>query len=417
MEDTSSTKVEGLNTDDSVGSNSISNRVKKLPWSVRSYLLSEKFSDQFKAVVAKHQLDEEDADMVYVTQLHVMFGELPLEEFPDALWNRLSWEDSEENRARQLVVDLLGLMILPIQAYVGDVVGLIVRLGGKPTDYPQDKVENRTVTYEQAIKEIIEVSGWRSTDSADARRFQSIVESRLRDVRDELETKHMFTKPRKTGGLEMIEAEADRIIGVIEEEKKFTRYVEAGSADVVAGKSLPAQTKAESDFSPEEIKAILLGPAAEQKDIAKQVQIISDQSKGNSEVLREILYDYIYPQTMEIVDQAAVVAALMLFVRQGDLVSALLDDQRYQAVIKSYFDQIGAEIDSVIIAEPAGSSAMNVFLQTVLRGIAQYDESDSARFGLRIINALKKKGEGQYVELVAFDMDQGKFVWTDPISI
>ncbi len=391
-------------------------KINTLPTALRQYYNSDDMTAARAKAFDKHNLSDEDEAVCFVTELQVAAQEIPIEEFPDELWNRLDWDESKEKEAGQLVADMMGYILLPMSAFVGDVIGVMHEYGMRPESYPNKSIEARVITYDKATEEILEAIDIRGLNKPDEKRLKHIIESRLRDVRDEMETRRMLTKPHKTGGLELTDAEAVRILDHVEQEMRMTKYVEEMPEESETSVTVGSKER-EVLYEQQDIKAILVGPADEQKEIAKQMQALIEKTEGNPEMMREVLNGYLYPETLEMPESSEVVAALMLFARQGDIVSSLLDDKRFQGVIKAYFQQAGKSIDKEILNEPGGPKAMNHFLQIVLRGFAQLSKKDSARYGLRIINALNKKGETQYAELVAFDMDQGKFVWNEPIDL
>ena len=391
---------------------SLADRMKAVPVAVRDYFYSEEMSAAREEIYDKHNLPDEDRSVCFVTEMQVLLREISLGQFPNELWNRLDWEDSREEAAVALIADLLGHIMLPLSAFIGDVIGLLHELGADPNNYPNKTIEKRVVSYEQALDEITDSLNLDDMSVKDKKRLRYIIESRLREVRDEAETKRMLTKPAKVGGLEMSDVQAGEIIKLVEDERNLTRYTEE-KVDIVA---TDEGVQAQPSFTAEEIKKIFAGPVGEQKAIAKQLEAVSERGGGNGDILREEMHDIMYPDALEVISKEQIIATLLLFARQGELVPTLIDDERYRDVIRAYYEQVGQPMSEAISNEPAGPAAMNAFLQIVLRGIAQLSPADAARYGLRVINALKKKGESQYVELIAFDMDRGEFVWTQPIN-
>ena len=390
-------------------------RLNQLHETIKKYLASDGLEAKRVRVYGKHKLTKEEQIIVTGLELAVFLGDVSIEEFTDELWQRIPWEDTAENedRAVALAIDIMGQVFLSAQAFLGDVVAEIRLQGGDASKYSVEPLEERVITYDQALDDIMQALDTDELDEAGANRLRHIIESYLRNVRDEVEARRMLTKTSKTGGLEMSEVDADEIISYVESQRHLTRYVEVmpreeGEAEEAAS--------SEPTFTAEEIRSILAGSAEEQKAVSKQLQELESNTDGNPEMLREVLFGYVMQQSTLPPEKEEVIAALLLFVRRGDLVSALMEDERYQESIVRFFRDSKDDLDDKIKEEPAGPAAMNAFLQIVLRGIAQLSPADAARYGLRVINALKKKGESQYVELIAFDMDRGEFVWTQPIN-
>ena len=163
---------------------------------------------------------------------------------------------------------------------------------------------------------------------------------------------------------------------------------------------------------------MLLGSAEEQKELAKRIDAAVKASDDSVDMTRETLYSKMDSLGAETVQPFDVVALLMVLARQGGLLSSLVDDERYREAVQTHLEGMAAkDVLAAVQQEPNGREAVNVFLQIVLRGVAQLKDEDAARYGLRILNTLKKQGNSEYSDLVAFDLDQGKFVWTEPVQI
>ncbi|MDD4995288.1 MAG: hypothetical protein PHW53_02395 [Patescibacteria group bacterium] len=69
--------------------------------------------------------------------------------------------------------------------------------------------------YERVDKDIIKDSGFSFSDPDMQKRFENTVRARVRDVRDELETKNILTRGPKEGGLGLPKEKSDRLIALI----------------------------------------------------------------------------------------------------------------------------------------------------------------------------------------------------------
>lgn len=390
--------------------------LKALPDAVQRYILSKKVSDIRNGIYEKYGLADEARDVAFYTESQAFFGEIPVDQFPDVLWNRLPWKDDEEEKARQFALDILGHILLPAQAHVGDVVGQIIELGGDPSAFPEEQLELRQVTYEDGINEIMELVEPEGMDKADESRLRHIIDSHLRDVRDAMETGAMLTKPRKTGGLELPEAEAARIMDVVAQKRRMTKYVEQ-VIETVHGEEGGEHAHEHREYTPEEIRSIYLGSADEQKAIAKAVEAVATDTKNDPEAIRQRLYDSMYPEDLTQADRWTVVGQLIALVQAGGLLAAIREDERYRNIVRNFLEVSGKGGIAEYETAPLSKRSVDMLLQIILCGLAGMDENDSARYGLRIAGMLKKQGQDRYSDLAAFDLDEGKFAWTDPLEM
>ncbi|MFH2063074.1 MAG: hypothetical protein ABIJ46_02870 [bacterium] len=392
-----------------------------LPEAVQAYLLSPDISKNRVAIYDRLKLSPEDRSTALFTELEVFFGDVDLTDYPDELWTNLPWDEKEKPRAKDLVRETVGRIFMPARSYLGDVVGLLESIGGVPGEYPSEEIGNRVMAYAQAAGEIVELAQLKGLDDASMRRLVGIIESRLRGVRSKSDAVAVLIKPIKTGGLEMDLDEADRIMSLAEQEMRLTRYVESlpaeGSSTEAAAFSAAAAT--ETAYSPEEIRRRLAGSPEERESLAAAVSRLEQGTEGSADRIKERLHDIVYGQAGTEVDQWDAVAALILFVRRGLLLETLSGDLRFGQAVRSYLEERGGQgikYLPLVRTEPTGPKAVNAFLQLVLRGVAGLSDEDAARYALRVTNVLKKSGHAEFSGLVAFDLDTGKFVWTDPLA-
>lgn len=385
-----------------------------LPRPIRNFYTSSSTDERRIKIFDDFSLTQEERDIALFTETQVVFNDLDLADYPNALWSRLPWEDSEEERAKNLIIETVGQIFLPISAYLGDVVGLLTKLGADPKKYAGHEIEIRSVSFKDGIKEIIEAAQIKGLDQNGLRRLENIIESRLRGVRDDLDTRATLTKSKKIGGLELSAEEAGRIIEIVANEMSLTKYVEQTNEREVSEASAES-----SKFTPEQVKQRLLGSAEEQAELAKRVENLNQPSEGQQvEAPKERLYQLVFePNYGGSTDGWNIVAALFILAKQGGLLEALSKDDRYREGLKMFAEGRDVSQLKTIKDSPAGRVAVNMFLQVTLRGVAGLSDEDAARYGLRILNLLKKAGQVQYSDLVAFDLDEGKFVWTEPVEM
>ncbi len=388
-------------------------RIKSLPQAVFDYLMSDDLVKLHQTVYDQHGLKPEERDAVYYAELQTFLGELGLKEFPGELWSRLGWEESRDEQVIALAVDVLGFVFLPAQAHLGDVAGVIAELGGDIKAFPEKQLEVRRITYAQGSAEIAEVADLGEEDDGTMRkRLAFIIESRLRHVRTNVAVKEMLMRGKKTGGMDLSEQEADKIIELLESKTRMTSY-----ADVLGEEPAAAAGGEEPEYAAEDIKRIFAGTAEEQEALGKRIGRFASVTAGDPSKMRDAFYQVIAPADGSPIDPPYVVAGL-ISMADGDKISdALAEDERYRTFVREYLKGKKRDAEAEAFdADPTDAKYMNILLQYLLRGIAGYDDADSARLGLHVINLLNKQGYNRYAELVAFDMKEGEFRWKDLVE-
>lgn len=392
-----------------------------LPQVVRTYLVSKDITAKREAAYAQAGLGESERNLALYAELEVFFGDCPLEEFPDRLFGYMPWDDADEERARKLAIEILGRVMLPAQAYLGDVPGVIRSIGGDVKAFPEDLLELRVVTFKQGAEEIADAAAPAGLNEDLLKRLTHIIESRLRQVRDDQDVEEMLTKSKKTGGMELAESQAKEILDVIQTRSRMTKYVEAVEEERPAEAAAPAAEAAApaKQVTAAEIKKIYSGPPEEQEAIAKRLKRFRDVTGSDTAKMRDAYYQVLYPPDLRPTDPMYVVAGLLAFAEDGELSDLLVEDERFKEVVRSYYTS--TEAGKARAAEGAGFDAnpadpvfVNLFLQLLLRGFAGFDENESARLGLRVTNLLKKSGQTEYDGLAVFDLERGAFKWVNP---
>ena len=357
-------------------------RLQGVPVTIRKYLLSADLDARHKKIFDEHGIAKDDQDMVYYTELQTFFGEILLADFPDRAWVRLDWDDAQEDKALALVTDILGYVFLPAQAHLGDVSGLISELGGDTKKYPEKQLELRRVSFADGAKEIAEAAALDGLGDDMRKRLAHIIESRLRSVRDDVEVKEMLMKAKKTGGMELSEADADKVIGMLSSKVRMTSFTEQ-----VEEKKSPAEAAAPSteapkrELAPIEIKKLYSGTPEEQEAIGKRLERFSKVTEGDPAKMRDAYYQVLYPPDGRPTDPMYVVAGLLAMADKDRISEALQEDERYRNILMEYLkDKGGDELVAEYQVDPTTPRFMNIFFQFLLRGIAGYDEKESARF-------------------------------------
>lgn len=92
------------------------------------------------------------------------------------------------------------------------------------------------ISYDQAVKNIIDRTGLNFSDEAQESRFKNIATSFLKDIRGEIETRLVLKRPQNIGGMEYDEAKADEIIKILKEQKPLLRQDFRGQARIGGSK-------------------------------------------------------------------------------------------------------------------------------------------------------------------------------------
>lgn len=392
-----------------------------VPAVIRNYLVSREITEKRESIYLKAGLNETERSIALYTELETFFGDCPLDEFPDRLYSRLPWSDDDEARARELALEVLGRIMLPAQAYIGDVPGLILELGGDPKAYPQDILELRTLSYKDGAAEIADAVAGDEMGVEMRKRLAYIIESRLRLVRDDMDALEMLTKSKKTGGMEMTEKQANEVIEAIKLKARMTKYVEQVETEKPVEAGATAAPEPAKQYTAAEIKKIYAGKTEEQEAIAKRIKRFRAVTESDSAKMRDAYLQVLYPPDLRPTDPFYVIAGLVAFAEDGEISDLLKYDERYKDIVRKYYTetekgQAKAAEFANFEGSPADPTFVNVLLQLLIRGFAGFDEAESARFGLRVTNALKKAGEPQYAGLAVFDMERGAFKWTTPVE-
>lgn len=416
----------GEATDEAAGTGGVGffQMLNTLPQVMRSYLVSKDISAKREAVYKKFDLNETERDLALYAELEVFFGDCTLDEFPDRLFGYMPWEEKDEERARMLSLEILGRVMLPAQAYLGDVPGVIRSLGGDVNSFPQDLLELRIVTFKQGAEEIEAAAAPAGLNEDMMKRLTHIIESRLRQVRDDQDTVEMLTKSKKTGGMELAESQANDILDVMRTRSRMTKYVEAIETEEAPPTAAPVAEEAAPPASPvtaAEIKKIYSGDPEQREAIAKRMKRFRDVTESDTVKMRDAYYQVLYPPDLRPTDPMYVVAGLLAFAEDGELPDLLAEDERYKEVVRKYYTTTESGKGKAAEAEgfetsPRNSTYMNLFLQLLLRGFAGLDEKESARLGLRVTNLLKKSGLTEYDGLTVFDLDRGAFKWVSLVE-
>jgi hypothetical protein len=221
-------------------------------------------------------LTDEEIKSVSLLISRVILGSDDLDTFYSKLTDTLKRDD--EN-IKKIFLTIAKNKLLPLGDKVGDVEGFIGSLGGSLPDLPKESpkplledrpksLENNIASDEHSVslsysKEddeeiqkiissgannsanprnyneladaIVSELGYNLEDEVLMKRLKNIIVFRLKDVRDELETMEILQKSKKTGGLEMSEAEATKTVAIATD--KIKQGLVAPEVDITDGPS------------------------------------------------------------------------------------------------------------------------------------------------------------------------------------
>lgn len=79
---------------------------------------------------------------------------------------------------------------------------------------------SKAISYDELIKELIDKYALKFENEILTKRFQKVIESRIKEIRNSIETAEVLHRPSKVGGLEMTEDQANNIVKYVDEHKK-----------------------------------------------------------------------------------------------------------------------------------------------------------------------------------------------------
>lgn len=378
-----------------------------LPDDVRSQLYSDEARLRREAMYAKFSLDSREISELTYLEYQNVFGDRKPEQTAKEIAQRLPRIAKDPAALADLVKTFLGSILLPLEPQVRGVTAALAEAGGTPREFPHKPMLTRSVTMSQAIDEFIRDAGLRGLPDDIHERLVAAIDYKIRDVRDDAETLSILTRDFDVGGCALPEGDAETLIHLIDQ-RLPTLSIENASTPA-------APKKKAAKKLPEEIQAIYNGSEDERAQLetfANELEKIGDEKKR-----RDMLYSNITSEEAETYNPTRIAGELIAFASDGTLPKLLEDDERFRGLVSEYLeenDQGSALIE--MKAAPAAPKFMNMFLQIVLRGYCGFPDADSARFGLRIANLLKRHNLGQYSGIAGFDVDAGAFVWKNPLA-
>lgn len=203
-------------------------------------------------VLEEHQLDESAYKKVAPIIDRIVDTPQNMNRLPVEIGKALSLD---QTKAKRLATDLAGFWLLPLEAYLGDVSGLIVKWGGDLSRYPESKVAKKSIDPMKFTRETLETLGVEMKEPAMRNRLEYVLSTLVRGVRTPDDAKRVMARGKKVGGLEMEKEEVEKLVDhfVAKMEKV---EIDRGPAVPVDGVETKKTTKAPQEPRPETVKEV-----------------------------------------------------------------------------------------------------------------------------------------------------------------
>lgn len=233
----------------------------QLPEAIRNFLLDPEQKKTAKAAVAKAGVTGDAIFDVVLLADDVVLGNLPMENLP-AKVAEVSKLDPE--KAKSVTKDLVGIRLVPLEAFVKGIPELLATLGGKEADYPAPHVEKRKETVETFLRETLNATKLKLNDSVLQSRLEFILSSYLRGQRTHDQTIAMMARSAKVGGIELSEEEGKKVLDLIDSKKAI---IDLEAAAPVAPKPVAPKPVAPKPVAPAP-KSVAAPPAPKPAPVA-----------------------------------------------------------------------------------------------------------------------------------------------------
>lgn len=380
---------------------------------------SDAFRDVVNEAAYRYSIEGERKQVLLGILSDIYIGRVEEDEMAEALSERL---DLSVEDAINLYADIYADLLYDIEDILMD--QRMVYTAMHPAEFLPPRPEERD-PHEVLADEVVAKSGVALDDERMRKRLFDIVLARIKDVRDEAETRNMLTKPSKTGGMELEEGKAATVLlfaneakGNVEKKREEIRKeVEEydrtmREAEEKKEERAAAESHAPKVFTKDDAKRIFAGSTEEREALKGYVSRLAVLA-GPDDVKAAVLEMAAEAVGDEVPDSLAVTAGLSMMADSGTLIDALGDEGFREQILAHVPEEKSHEIRQRIIADSKSAEAMSAFLQAFYRYVAGVSVEESARLGLRVVKALSRSGRDRYSQLVAFDMDNGVFVWTE----
>ncbi len=176
---------------------------------VLKFLNSYDLLSRILKVLEEHQLDESAYKKVAPIIDRIVDAPQNMSRLPSEIGKVLNLNQA---KAKRLATDLAGFWLLPLEAHLGDVSGLIVKWGGDLSRYPKDTVAKKSINPMQFTRETLSTLGVKMEEPAMKNRLEYVLSTLVRGVRTPDDAKRVMVRGKKVGGLEMSKEEADKLV-------------------------------------------------------------------------------------------------------------------------------------------------------------------------------------------------------------
>lgn len=187
-------------------------KLQELPQAVQDFILSPERSKINAEIVKKFKLTPEQEDLFFEITDKVIFKEIQLENFFAEVEKKIGLEPK---KSKELSLEILGNIFLPLDSFLGNVQSVIKKLGGDPNEFAVEHIALQKISIEDLAEEILKEANISAKDSGLKRRLKNIIASRFSEARDDEETIAAMTRGTKSGGLGMDEETAEKMMQII----------------------------------------------------------------------------------------------------------------------------------------------------------------------------------------------------------
>ena len=247
---------------------------KDLPEEVKDKVLSEEAIEANIKIVKRFNLSDKQRDDLFSILRRIILKEMSLDKF----FLELDSLELLPEKKKELAIEIIRLRFFPIQDWLKiDISSYIKSLGGDIKNFLEfAKPKEESLNINQLIEKINKEAGLSFPDDILAKRFETIILSYLKDIRDEISLKEILERPRKVGGTELSAEKVEQIIKILEEERprvKLEIEIEREKPELAEGMKTPEELVAPAPLEVEP-QEIVLPPAQEEIKPPVPVELI-----------------------------------------------------------------------------------------------------------------------------------------------
>lgn len=225
------------------------------------------------AVVEKNEFPTERTSEILDLTDAVLEGQLEMREIPSMLQEAFG---ISEEQAQKVAADVVGVRLLPLEAFVPGARDQLVAWGADPASYPQREVGKEALTIDQFASRMADRADLSFSDLL-MKRLSFLLEQRMSNQKNDESLRTFFGRPLTIGGLGLAKEQIDTLMRAVSDALPGIRLVaEEEKAKIVpqVGDAEPASPS--QDFLPE------IAPSHE---VAAEVPVISSPIRSASQLL------------------------------------------------------------------------------------------------------------------------------------